>query len=128
MSKLFGIVAIFALIGCASAPKPQLAQRPPVVDVQTRDVIVRVPCNVDVGATPTFPDTKEALLAAPHPDAEAKLMADPMDAEAFKQVQENLAYRTQLIASSWANKNARIATLEGALEACKKPVNVMSDM
>jgi hypothetical protein len=74
--KRLALVAAMALAGCASNPKP-----PPAI----ADVAETVPANLPVpvscvskdftATAPTFPDTREALAAAPGPDERYKLLA-----------------------------------------------------
>ena len=82
-----------ALMGCATrAPAP-------VAQVITRDVMVAVPtpCNATV-ARPQFPDTRQALRAAPDIDRAVRLLG---------------AGRTL--------RDAYITALEAALAACRAP-------
>lgn len=86
------LVAV-ALVGCATRPPAPAAQ------VITRDVLIQVPtpCNATVDR-PAFPDTRQALRAAPDIDRAVRLLG-----------------------AGRALRDAYIAALEGALAACRDP-------
>lgn len=91
MKKLLFILplALF-LFGCGT----------PQVQYVTKEVKVAVPvyCNPDIGPTPNYPDTAEAILGAPDIEARAKLV---------------MAGRTL--------RKQRESDLNAALTACKGP-------
>lgn len=87
------LIAIVALAGCASTP--------PEPKIVTRDVMMPVaqPCPAEpVPAPPAYPDTAEALRAAPGPDN-----------------------RYRLLAAGWLVRDARLRMLEAVVAACRKP-------
>lgn len=110
--------ALLMLNGCQTmAPEvPPVPAKP--VEVVTIRVPVPVPCVPQIGPDPMYPDTREALLMPPFPDAEMRLMASPMDAGAMGQVLENLRYRVRLLAAAWPLKNSRLAEYKAAIKAC----------
>jgi len=83
------IISAAILAGCATT-KP-----PPPVEIK---VPVPVPCvSADFPRPPTYPDTREALRAAP-----------------------DVAEFTRLLAAGWPVREARLKALEAAIEPCRK--------
>jgi hypothetical protein len=114
-----GLLAAVLLLGaCAAMPMDEPPAPAVMATVTESKIPVPVPCAPQISPEPAYPDTREAILAAPFPGAEARLMADPMNAEAMAQVLENLRHRVRLLAAGWPIKNARIAELAAALKAC----------
>lgn len=112
------LLAALLVAGCAAMPM-DVAPTPAVDALVTESKIpVPVPCAPQISPEPNYPDTREAILAAPFPGAEDRLMADPMDTTAMQQVLENLRHRVRLMAAGWPLKNARISELTAALKAC----------
>lgn len=116
------VVVVLALLtallsGCTSMPPRQPLPLAVVVEKKTPVIAL---CEDRRAPPPALPDSIEALRAAPHPGAEERLMADPNDAEALKQVSENLRYRVQLLAAAWPLKNARLEEDEKQIAACSK--------
>ena len=88
MKVLALILSALALAGCATTATP-----PPVIV----KVPVPVPCVSDqLPGPPTYPDTAEALRAAP-----------------------DLAEFIRLMAAGWPLRDARLVALEAAVEACR---------
>jgi len=56
MRDLF-LVALLCLTGCAAKPEPK-------IEIRTVNIPVAVPCKVDIGEKPKYPDTDEALISA----------------------------------------------------------------
>lgn len=117
--KLAAILCVLLLAACQTmlAPEP-----PPVpamsVTIPVAEVPVAAPCKPDIPPEPVYPDTAAALIAAPFPAAEKRLMDNPMDTEAMRQVLVNLRYRVQLLAAGWPLKNTRLAELNAAIKGC----------
>ncbi len=65
---VFGFLFTFLLFGCAS--------KPPIIQFETITVRVPVsqPCAQDVGPAPTWPDTRETILAAANVGERIKLL------------------------------------------------------
>ena len=63
------LAACAGLAACAAGPAP------PRLDIQTVDTPVAVPCAVDPGAPPAFPDTDAAIRATPNIYERARLYA-----------------------------------------------------
>lgn len=82
------VLSAAVLTGCASpsVPPPTLVKVP-----------VPVPCvSAQLPAPPDYPDTREALRAAP-----------------------DLAEFTRLLSAGWPLRDARLTALEAAVEACR---------
>ena len=89
MKVYAAILSAAVLTGCASASVP-----PPTVI----KVPVPVACvSADFPKAPAYPDTREALRAAP-------------DVDEF----------TRLLAAGWPLREARLKALEAAIEPCRK--------
>jgi hypothetical protein len=115
-----GLLAIVMLLsGCTTTPPDMPPGPPPAPPPMTVNVPLPTPCAPQITPEPNYPDTREAILAAPFPGAEDRLMANPMDTEAMGQVLDNLRHRVRLLAAGWPLKNARIAELTAALKACE---------
>ncbi len=84
LRNLYVGLFLVALCGCASTPAPITV----LVPVATK-------CAVDVGPTPDFPDTKEAILA-----------------------NENIAARVNLLLAGRLLRDRRIDELTSALDGC----------
>ena len=83
------ILSAAILTGCASHSVPP----PTIVKVP-----VPVPCvSAQLPGPPDYPDTREALRAAP-----------------------DLAEFTRLLAAGWPLREARLKALEAAVQACRK--------
>ncbi len=82
------IVAAIWLAGCAGTPKPAPIPREVMVPVS-------VPCVVDPGPDPVYPDTDAALAAAP-----------------------DVATGVRLITAGRLLRDARIGELKAALAGC----------
>jgi hypothetical protein len=93
-----GIVSMLVVAGCASVQNG----RPLVRDV---DIVTPVPCEPAIGPGPAFPDSDEALRAAP-----------------------NLFSRVQLLVAGRLLRVARQRELEAALSACAAPLAISSDL
>lgn len=89
------VIAALALAGCATTRTPE-----PRVVIQEVRIPVSTPCQPDASVlvTPAFPDTHAALVSAPDADRVVRLLG---------------AGRTL--------RDAYIAALRGALDACRDP-------
>ena len=87
--KFWPLIPVCLLAGCATT------KAPPPVEIK---VPVPVPCvAADFPKPPTYPDTREALRAAP-----------------------DVAEFTRLLAAGWPLREARLKALEAAIEPCRK--------
>lgn len=88
------IAGALALAGCTTTAKPKPEE---IVRIVVEKIPVAVSCvREDFPTKPTYPDTKEALRAAPGPED-----------------------RYQLIARGRELRDIRLAQLEPAVEACR---------
>lgn len=101
MRKALIIVAAGAfLTACAGAPGPKPVETVPVKEEVT------IPCKVNLGPEPAYPDTDPELARVPFPEAEAQLLKNPMDFAAIEKMGKNLLY---VVARLRAGRNLRIA-------------------
>jgi hypothetical protein len=91
MKRLF-LIAALGLAGCAHDP----TTLEPVVKTETVKVPVPVHCKPDIGPEPVYPDTPEALKAAP-----------------------NLYERVKLLLAGRVQRTQRLIELRAALTACE---------
>ena len=95
MNRTICLIAALALVGCASTPDPDVHERIVTVEVA---VPVSQPCvPVTLGPAPDYPDTDEALRAAP-----------------------DAATRYLLIAAGRLLRIARLGEVEPVVAACPK--------
>ena len=88
--KVYAVILSAAVLTACATP-----DLPPPVEIK---VPVPVPCvSADFPKAPTYPDTREALRAAP-----------------------DVAEFTRLLAAGWPLREARLKALEAAIEPCRK--------
>lgn len=110
--------ALVLLAGCATQPPIELP-----VKNQEADVAVAVHCPTadKLGPEPDYPDTAEALTAAmKHPDAQARLKANPADVQALTDVLEDIANRLRLVLEGRLMRIQRDREKQAALDGCAK--------
>jgi hypothetical protein len=96
--KLQYLAIILLLAGCTTKPAE--------IQTVTVKVEVPVPCKVNLGTDPAYPDGDAELAKIPFPRAEALLLANPVNPVALQQVGSNLLY---LISHYRAGRNMRAA-------------------
>lgn len=95
----------------------------PEVKLTPVNVAVPMPCKVDIGADPRYPDTDEALAAVPFPGAGARLLKSPDSVDALKQVSADLLYLMKLYRAGRGMRIARDIRKSAALDGCAAGVD-----
>lgn len=114
MKPAYAGLVIF-LSGCAG-------QTPPEIQTQIVKVEVPVPCLVNIGPDPTYPDTDAELAKIPYPNAAASLAKNPLDHTALNQVGENMLFVVTHYRAGRDLRAARDAKKQAALDECAKPI------
>jgi hypothetical protein len=110
------ILTALLLAGCVTKP-------PPEIQTKIVNVAVPVPCKVNIGPDPAYPDTDADLAKVPYPAAVTLLAANPLDPKALNQMGENMLY---LLAHYRAGRDLRIAReakKQAALDECGKDIS-----
>ena len=109
--KSLAFATILLLAGCATKPEPEIITQPV-------NVMVPVPCKVDLEADPVYPDSDAELANVPYPGASALLAANPLNPAALNQMGADLLYLVAHYRAGRDMRAARDAQKQAALDKC----------
>jgi hypothetical protein len=118
---MMGIRAAAAFLSLALLAACATKDKEPGIKIQEAKVAVAVHCNPDLGREPDYPDTAATLVRVPHPDAVARLKANPADVAALTDEIANLGYQARLLLKGRLMRIQRDGEKSAALAGCKGP-------